>query len=41
MLFINMKKIELYDVSYDNFAQSKNKNVNTLCFSTKGQIYDI
>jgi hypothetical protein len=36
-----MKGIEPYDVSYGNFAQLKNKNVNTLCFSTKRQIHDI
>jgi hypothetical protein len=27
ILFTNTKEIELYDVSYENFAQSKNKNV--------------
>ncbi len=27
ILFTNTKEIEPYDVSYENFAQSKNKNV--------------
>ncbi len=27
ILFINTKEIEPYDVSYENFAQSKNQNV--------------
>jgi hypothetical protein len=27
IFFINTKEIEPYDVSYENFAQSKNKNV--------------
>jgi hypothetical protein len=31
IFFINTKEIKPYDVSYENFAQSKNKNVKINC----------